>query len=268
MIRKPAVSGMFYYNDKEMLRNNIASFWPKDKTVIPEVKGVMVPHAGYMYSGPLAAKVYASLDRYDSYILLGPNHTGNGEKIAVSAMQSWQTPLGMVDTNSALTKQIVDQIKGTTFDDAAHKQEHSLEVQLPLLQYQGNAFDMVAICIRTWDIEELQTLGKGLAQVIRESNRKIVIIASSDMNHFANLENTEKLDQLALDPVLDLDPKGLINRVVENDISMCGAAPTVVMLEAVNQLGARQAELIGHTTSAEMSGDHSSVVGYAGIVIK
>lgn len=268
MLRNPAVAGLFYDHNPEMLRDSVESLWPAPEPEPVTAFGALVPHAGYIYSGRTAAKVYARLSPADVYIILGPNHTGRGWPVAVSGAEAWVTPLGQVPVDVKLSRAIIDQCKIARLDDNAHQDEHSLEVQLPFLQVPRRDFSLVAICLGSQDISLLTELGEGIARAIQATNRRCLVLASSDMNHFAPLKKTQALDRQALDQVMARDPQGLLDTVEQQKISMCGAGPAAAMLVATQTLGASTAELVEYTTSAEVSGEEDRVVGYAGVIVK
>lgn len=267
MIRKPVVAGTFYKAEAEELRSQMESLWPQPRPQTHPCLAAMVPHAGYMYSGRVAAGVYARLEPAATYILIGPNHTGRGERVALAAEDAWETPLGRVPIDKKLSQEILSGCEFIREDNLAHREEHSLEVQLPFLQMMGQAVSIVGLLIGTWDMKIIQGLGTAVAQAVRRAGRKAVILASSDMNHFENLEQTRRRDHLALQKVLALDPDGLMEIVRRENISMCGAAPAAAMLIAARELGAQTAAIVDYSTSAEACGDEERVVGYAGVVV-
>ncbi len=267
MIRKPAVAGMFYKAEAEELRSQMESLWPHPRPQTHPCLGAMVPHAGYVYSGRVAAGVYAHLEPADTYILIGPNHTGLGERLALAAADAWETPLGRVPINKKLSQEILHRCEFIREDNLAHRDEHSLEVQLPFLQMTDRPFSIVGLLVGTGDMKIIKGLGMAVAGAVRKAGQKIIILASSDMNHFENLEQTRRLDHLALQKVLALDPDGLMEIVSRENISMCGAAPAAAMLAAARELGAQNAAIVDYATSAEAGGDEERVVGYAGVII-
>jgi MEMO1 family protein len=269
-VRPPAVAGQFYPAQPDTLQRDVDSYLaPSDAKV--EVSGAiacLVPHAGYMYSGHVAGAVYRRLPARPSYIVLGPNHFGRGAPLAVMEAGGWLTPLGQVPLNPALA-QVIRRACPVLVDDAkAHATEHSLEVQLPFLQRRGPAFTLLPIAIGLADYETLETLGHAVSQGAQSSGEPVLIVASSDLNHYEPDNVTRVKDAKAIDRILDLDPEGLYETVLRERISMCGYGPTVAMLVAANDLGARIAELVKYATSADGGGPVDSVVGYAGIIIK
>ena len=267
MLREPAVAGTFYPANPARLRQEVENYLrPEERKV--EAIGLVSPHAGYMYSGHVAGAVLSRIEIPDKVIVLCPNHTGNGAYAAINQYGSWLTPLGEVPIDAHLARRLVELVPWLQEDSAAHRREHALEVQLPFLQIAHPGFSFVPLCLSHFRFGECQSLGQGLAQLIEESEEKILILASSDMNHYESQERTLLKDQRAIDAVLALDPERLYRTVHEEGISMCGIIPTTTMLIAAKKLGATQAELVKHATSGDVNGDYSGVVGYAGIVVR
>lgn len=269
-VRRPAVAGRFYPAKAETLLRDLDKYLGPDAAKAEKVEtalGCVVPHAGYMYSGHVAGAVYRRLPLRSSYIILCPNHFGRGAPLATMSSGEWLTPLGTVPIDSPLAK-AVRQGCHLLLDDAdAHATEHSLEVQLPFLQRLRAEFSLVPIAIGVGGYPALESLGRGVAQAARGAAKPVLIIASSDMNHYEPDSVTRVKDEKAIAKILALDPEGLYEVVRREDISMCGYGPTVAMLTAVKELGANKAELVKYATSADASGDRSSVVGYAGIIV-
>jgi len=264
-LRQPAVAGYFYPKDTPSLQKQIADFIQPSKT--KKALGVMCPHAGYIYSGKVAGEVYAQVKIPKKVIILAPNHTGLGVPFSIYAKGAWQTPLGKVEIDEELSSKIMAAFPYLLNDHLAHVQEHSLEVQIPFLQSLQPELKIVAITLAHVGLEHCLDLGEALAKVIEESSEEILIVASSDMNHYKEHQQTLKLDQLAIDEILKRDPQKLYEVVHKEKITMCGIIPTTVMLEAANILGAKKATLVDHTTSGPVSGDYNKVVGYAGIIV-
>lgn len=267
MLRQPAVAGLFYEKNPEMLRASLQELWPSPEPDRINAKGAMVPHAGYIYSGRTAAKVYARLEPAEVVFLLGPNHTGRGWPVAVSDAEAWVTPLGRVPVDQELTRALLRDLRLVRADATAHEREHALEVQLPFLQYAFPPFSIVALSLSTDAFDLLREVGLALAGLIRSTPKRCLLLASSDMNHFADLAQTQEQDQKALRQVLDRNPRSLLETVEQERISMCGAVAAAAMLVAAGELGATRSELVDHTTSAETSGDTRRVVGYAGVIV-
>lgn len=229
--------------------------------------GIMSPHAGFIYSGQVAGKTLAGVRIPEEVVILGPNHHGLGHPAAVFDKGAWATPLGETPVAEQLASLILEQCPMTAADPTAHRSEHSLEVQLPILQFLSPMVRIAPICIGPLPLDMLLQMGEGLAAAVKSVGRQVLIIASSDMTHFEPGELARRKDLLAIDRVLALDPVGLYETVRSNRISMCGVLPTVVMLQAVRCLDANHTELVGYSNSGDVTGDQSDVVGYAGIRI-
>lgn len=268
MLRRAAWAGQFYPRDSSALRAELQRLLagaPAKEIAAPI--GCVSPHAGYMYSGAIAADLYRRMQLPGRFVILCPNHTGRGDSLAIMREGFWQTPLGDAPVDSALAARIMRHCPLLADDSEAHEEEHSLEVQLPFLQFLKPEFSFVPIAIGQDRFADLELLGHSLARAVRESEPRPLIIASSDMNHFETDERTRIKDRLAIDRILALDPQGLYETVRRERISMCGYAPATAMLVAALDLGAESAELIRYGTSADVTGDTTRVVGYAGIVV-
>ncbi|RLC47917.1 MAG: AmmeMemoRadiSam system protein B [Candidatus Coatesbacteria bacterium] len=267
MIRRPAVAGQFYERTSSGLREQVRLYVEDVPQKVP-AKAIMCPHAGYVCSGPVAGKVYSRIPNYDTYVILGPNHTGAGAPVAVFGEGSWSMPMGEVPIDEELASAIVSRSSAARLDEAAHHSEHCLEVQLPFIQFFNKSFSIVPICIGLYDFRIADRLGKELADVITASAKSVLIIASTDMSHYIPHEVAVKLDRLAIDRVLALDAQGLYDVVASNSISMCGVIPTVAAISAANALGASSATLVSYRTSGETCSNKAQVVGYAGVIIQ
>ena len=262
-VRHPAVAGRFYPADPKALRADVENYLdpsgPKSSAL-----GCVVPHAGYVYSGHVAGAVFSKIEIPSRVILMCPNHTGRGAPLAINIHGSWDTPLGKVGVDSELASHLQQRFPLLTGDTEAHRSEHSAEVELPFLQVLRPHVKFVPIAIGTSDFEILEGLGHAIADVITDAG-DVLIIASSDMNHYENDAITRIKDHKAIEKIAALDIPGLQHVVRHENISMCGYGPTVAMLTAAKQLGARSAELVKYATSGDISGDRNMVVGYAGI---
>lgn len=272
-VRHPAVAGQFYPGNPQRLRAEVETFTAAakkpDEEKQPKLRalGCVVPHAGYMYSGAVAGAVYGRLDLPGRCIILCPNHTGYGEPLAIMSHGAWSTPLGNVPIDEALASDLKERFSLISEDETAHRFEHALEVQLPFLQVLRPDFRFVPITVGTGQFEVLSALGVAMAAVISQSGERVLVIASSDMNHYESDEVTRVKDRRAIEPMLALDPRGLYDAVRKTHISMCGYGPAVAMLTASVKLGASKAELIRYATSGDVSGERNKVVGYAGIAV-
>lgn len=267
MIRPPAVAGRFYTADARELARQIKELCSNGKEKVA-ARGCVVPHAGYMYSGQVAGAVYSSLQIPSKCILIGPRHFPRGEAMAILTEGSWQTPFGEVPIDSALGAELAKACPLLREDAIAHEREHSLEVQLPFLQRLGKDVRFVPVLLGTDVYSDLETLGNAIAQVVKAQPEPVLIIASSDMNHYENDVVTRVKDQRAVDKILALDARGLYDTVRAEGITMCGYAATVAMLVALKKLGATEAKLVRYATSGDVTGDREEVVGYAGIILR
>jgi AmmeMemoRadiSam system protein B len=265
-IREPVYAGQFYPGHPGDLRKAVQSFLQSPKALL-EAKGILVPHAGYIYSGAVAGRVFSSVKLPKRFILLGPNHTGLGAGLALSPSTGWRTPLGTVPVDAELNLKLLKACPRLQEDPSAHRNEHCLEVQIPFLQVLQPDSSFSAICVRTADFTALESLGHAMAQVIRAEPDAILLIASSDMTHYEDADAAADKDRLAIDRMLELDPGGLYKVILENDITMCGFAPAIAVLVAAADLGASSGALIQYTHSGVVSGDYHRVVAYAGIAL-
>jgi len=232
-----------------------------------KVMGIVSPHAGYVYSGKVAGETFSRVVLPDKYIILAPNHTGIGPHISLYSSGTWETPLGSIEVDSELAQKIRDKLENIKEDVSAHMMEHSLEVQLPFLQYFKKDFKIIPFSLGRLTVKECSSLGRAIAEAIRESDEDILIVASSDMTHYESAKQAEKKDKLAISNIEKLDPEGLFETVRSNGISMCGVIPTTVMLFAAKELGAKKGTLVKYSNSGETSGDYDEVVGYAGLYV-
>ena len=267
MRRKAVVAGSFYPQKEKDLRKMIEEMVDparkKEKAIC-----VVSPHAGFIYSGPVAGSVFSSVQIPEKFVILGPSHRSIESRFALMDEGIWETPLGDVSIDPELSELIANQTDIITKDEPAHLSEHSLEVQLPFIQYFKKDIAIVPICISYYaSFEDLEELGKAIAQGIKESKKDVMIVASTDMSHYVNRKVAQKKDFLAIDKILELDAKGLYDVVNRENISMCGFQPTTSALVASKELGAQKAELIKYQTSGDVTGDYQEVVGYAGIRI-
>ena len=267
MIREPVVAGQFYPASPSQLEEMIQGMVDEEAEK-EEVIGLVSPHAGYIYSGPVAGATMSRIKFKDTFVIIGPNHTGMGKPLSIMTEGVWKTPLGAIEIDSELGKQILAASSFLEEDDEAHQYEHSIEVQLPFLQYFQRDIKLVPIMLSSASGATYKEMGKELAKAIKKSNKELVIIASSDMTHYEPQEIAQKKDNQAIEAILDLNEDELLRRVDELNISMCGYAPAVALISAAKELGATRAELVRYQTSGDTTGDYSAVVGYAGIIIK
>jgi MEMO1 family protein len=267
IIRHPAVAGRFYPGDPRDLRAAITAYCSVDKTPLPAI-GCVVPHAGYIYSGPVAGAVFSELEVPRRCIVLGPNHTGKGPPLSIMSRGRWETPLGTASIDQGLSDGLREKFPLLTEDTEAHRTEHAIEVQMPFLQIRRPDFTFVPLVLGTGNFEILEGLGKAIGEVLAAQPEPVLIIASSDMNHYEKDSVTRVKDHQAIDQILALDAQGLFDVVMREKISMCGFGPAVAMLTAARHLGATKAELVRYATSGDVSGDREMVVGYAGIAVR
>ncbi len=229
----------------------------------------MVPHAGLSYSGGVAASVFNRLEIPDLVIVIGPKHTRQGVEWAVSPHESWSIPGATLPADPALARALSDAIPGLQRDAAAHRLEHAIEVELPFLARLAPHARVVGLAVGGGDWEHCRRFARGLAEVVGRLPARPLLLISSDMNHFANDHETRRLDETALSAMARLDPAHLLKTVTEHNISMCGVLPAVIVMEALRRLGGLQTvERVAYATSAEVSGDPSRVVGYAGVLLR
>lgn len=268
MIREPAVAGQFYPSSSQSLKNQIETLVNKNADKLDAI-ACMLPHAGYMYSGPVAGETVSRINIKDRIILLGPNHTGYGVKFSIMTSGIWQTPLGEVKIDSGLARGLLEHSKYLEDDTLAHTYEHCLEVELPFLQYFKTDFEIVPIVIRADNLGILKEIGREITATLKESNLKYttLLIASSDMTHYEPQAQAQQKDQEAIQAILELNEDKLMDKLERLNISMCGSAPVITMLAAAKLLGAKTSKLIKYQTSGDVTGEKDSVVGYAGIII-
>jgi AmmeMemoRadiSam system protein B len=264
--RPPAVAGRFYPSDPDELRRDIDKYTEGARAKI-KARACLVPHAGYMYSGGVAGKVYRALEIPPRILMLGPRHFPHGESLAILSDRPWRTPLGDAQIDTALAVELKAAFPLLREDAVAHETEHALEVQLPFLQRLVGDFRFVPIVLGIERFDLFDQLGRAIAKVQAAQKEPFLILASSDMNHYESDAITRVKDRYALDKIAALDPKGLHEVIRAKEISMCGYGPAVVMLTAMRALGAKQAEIVAYATSAEVSGDYDWTVGYAGALV-
>jgi AmmeMemoRadiSam system protein B len=267
MLRLPAVAGHFYPAKPEALtslvKECLEAVHPTNRV---KVRACLVPHAGLIYSGSVAGAVFSRLALPKKILLLGVRHYPQGADQAILSEGAFRTPLGDVPIDTPLALELRKECRALEEDTIAHKQEHSLEVELPFLQVLDPGFFFVPIAIGTHDFAELAATGAGVARVLANHPEEILVVTSSDLNHYEDDATTRAKDQKAIDQLLRLDAKGLLRACREYRVSMCGLGPAIVMLTALQQLGATSGQLVRHTTSGDINGDHSAVVGYAGLI--
>ncbi len=277
-IRRPTVAGQFYEGDAEALRAQIKNCFLNElgPKKLPNVNldihprnivGLICPHAGYMYSGPVAASAFYELaldGKPDTVVLMGPNHTGYGSVLSLMREGVWRTPLGDIEINTEMANKITHETSVIDVDELAHRYEHSIEVQLPFLQFlYGNAFKIVPICFLMQDYDSAVEVGRTLAEALDATNT--VVIASSDMTHYEPAKTAAAKDQAALKAVTNMDAKRFYETVETRNITACGYAPITALITYAKRVNAKEAELLNYHNSGDITGDYSSVVGYAAV---
>jgi AmmeMemoRadiSam system protein B len=264
-VREPAVSGAFYPSSASELERHLAALVDvRDDR--HELLACIAPHAGYMYSGWVAGQLYGHLDLPKTVIILGPNHSGYGDPVAVAPQRSWRTPLGEIPADPEVITLLSAEYPALSLDEQAHWREHSIEVQLPFLLRRQPQLRIVPVCLQHLGLEACIDLGHAIARAIVASQEAVGIVASSDMTHYQPDETVRRLDRQALDAIEALDLSRLYETAYRGR-SMCGAIPSTVALAAAIELGATAAHVVAYATSGDTSGDRSSVVGYAGVCI-
>jgi AmmeMemoRadiSam system protein B len=277
-IRKPAVADAFYEGTRTELTEQIANCFthPLGPGLIPKavehgprkILGIVSPHAGYMYSGPVAAHGYSRLAADglpEVFVILGPNHTGYGSGVSISTEGSWETPLGLVPIHSILAKQIQKTSSIIDIDEEAHAFEHSIEVQLPFIQYLfRDAPKFIPICMMMQDLRTSRDIAKTMVEQL--NGKDFLIVASSDFTHYEPHDMALRKDDMAIEAITKLDDARLNELCESNKVTACGYGPIATLIEAAKLLGGVKAELLAHKTSGDITGDRSSVVGYSSLV--
>jgi MEMO1 family protein len=266
MQRQPVVAGQFYPGSASQLELSLAALIPENASK-KMVTAVISPHAGYVYSGGIAGRLFSQIQIPKTVLIIGPNHTGAGAPAALYPDGEWLTPLGVVPVNPRLNTLLLQHITYLQSDSAAHSHEHSLEVQLPFIRYLRPDVSISAICLGHGDYAVLSEIGLGVAAAIRAYGDDVLIVASSDMTHYESSESARYKDGLALAKVLAFDSRGLLEICRSQHITMCGVAPSAVMLEAARELGAETAEVVAYGNSGDVTGDNRQVVGYAAVTV-
>lgn len=278
-VRQPCQAGAFYAGSHNALKDQITDCFTHrlgpgrtpetTEKPLEQLIALICPHAGYMYSGSIAAHAYYRLSlegKPDSVVIMGPNHTGLGSAISMMNEGAWRTPLGDVEIDFELAERILEVSEIIDVDEYAHKFEHSIEVQLPFLQYLfGSSFKFIPICFRMQDLESSREVGENIAEAVSERN--ILLIASTDMTHYESQKAAETKDRAVIDAVTKMDEVKLYRRIEDLRVSMCGYGPTAATIVASKSLGAVKAELLQYKTSGDITGDYSAVVGYASMTI-
>jgi hypothetical protein len=268
MVRPARFAGDWYSGSAETLRREVEGYIAAGGEAAPAL-GLVAPHAGYVYSGPIAGKGYATVEMTPTVIVLAPPHRQAGAAVSVWSGGAWQTPLGEIPIDEGLRDIVLERCGAAEFDDTAHIDEHSLELQLPFLQVRRADVKIVPVAVATRDAGTLASLGAACAAAAREAEGgSALIVASSDMNHFESEAVSKRKDGLALERARELDAEGMLAVVEREGVSMCGVAPAAAMLFAAKELGGSEAEVVAYGTSADVTGDTDRVVGYAAVVVR
>ena len=261
------MAGKFYPANRNELEKNIATHLISPLPKKQKALGIVSPHAGFTYSGDVAGAVYSRVEIPSTVVLIGPNHTGYGESISIMTNGTWTMPMGDVPVDEKLAVMICEETPIARPDSLAHQFEHSLETQLPFLQYFNNNIQIVPICLKKIGFPICKQLSVGIVKAIKRFAEPVLIVASSDMTHFETHITAKEKDGEAISKIQSRDALGLHETIGREKISMCGVNPVTVMLLCSEKLGARQTELVSYMTSGEVNGDKNRVVGYAGIII-
>jgi AmmeMemoRadiSam system protein B len=267
MIRHPAVAGQFYPGDEATLTQSVSELCSPVVVEKQKALAVISPHAGYVYSGPVAGETFSRVVIPEDVIILGPNHHGYGARVALMEKGSWEMPMGEVPINEELAAEISLASNIVHKDASAHRHEHSLEVQVPFLQFFQKNLSITPLVISHMPFEDCAEVGRDIARAIVNYGKPVLIVASTDMTHYESREAAAAKDQSALERILLLDELGLYETVIGKRISMCGIIPTTIAIVAAKVLGAKKVDLVRYTDSGEASGDTRQVVGYAGLII-
>lgn len=282
MIRKPSVAGLFYESNKSLLEENIKNIFNKTGQNIPttpsntyKTKAAIVPHAGYIYSGKTASYAYGDIARSgicDTVVIIGPNHTGYGDDISLTTSNTWQTPIGDVCVDSEFNNELEKINSNITFSPEAHIREHSIEVELPFLQYISNiqkkSFKIVPIVITRQQKNFCVELAHSIYDVSKKLNRNIMVVASTDLTHYENATSAKNKDEKILKSIEDMDIDSLLNNINKYNIIMCGYGPTITAIIYSKLVNANRSIILDYSNSGEVYNDYESVVGYASAVIK
>lgn len=267
MDRQPCVAGQFYSPGTNSLKAEVNRFLGETKNPRKALAAI-APHAGYIYSGRIAGTVFSQVIVPKTCLIISPNHTGLGKSASVWKHGNWIIPTGSIPVDSNFASTLLKNCPLLAADQDAHISEHSIEVILPFLLARQPQLSIIPITVSHLNLESCKEIGKAIALTIKDYGQDVLIVASTDMNHYEEQKTTTAKDELAINNVIALDAEGLLATCAKNRISMCGVVPTTITIFACNQLGAKKARLIKHETSGDVSGDYSSVVGYAGFLIE
>ena len=264
MLRPAIHSGTWYPSKKSELMKYLDPAAKKTRAI-----AAVCPHAGWIYSGKTAGQVFSMAEPADIYVVIGPNHRGEGSPVSVYPEGTWETPLGELEIDAETASSIIDNSEVAAADPSAHLQEHSLEVQMPFIKLSNPSGKIVPICMYDYGANTCMDLGRAVSNAVKKKsgNKKFLIVASTDMSHYVSASYAKEIDAMAIEKILNLDPAGLLRTVVEKRMSMCGSGPVAAALWAAKELGASGAKLVNYSNSGEATGDYNEVVGYAGLII-
>ena len=266
MLRLPAVAGSFYPSNAAELSEQIARYTEtENKSAKKSVRACLVPHAGYVYSGPIVGAVLSGIKIPPRVVILGVRHRPPGSPAAIISSGVWRTPLGDAEIDEGLASRLLEACPLLREDALAHSREHSLEVQIPFLQVLEPQCKFVPVALGHAHFETLVAVGEALGQVLVEEDEQVLLLTTSDLNHYEDDATTRRKDRLAIAQLLKMDAQGLYDTCQSEDISMCGLGPAVAMLTALHIMKASRVELVGYATSADRAGDPKAAVGYAGM---
>jgi AmmeMemoRadiSam system protein B len=267
MLRKSVVAGQFYPAREEQIKKIIASFCPESPAKV-SAKGIILPHAGYIYSGEVAAVTVSKVSSRKRLVMLGPNHTGSGENFSLWAKGAWAIPSGQIVIDEELAEKILGSGNCISADFLAHIEEHSLEVELPILRYFFGEFSFVPIACMQADLAKYREVASQLYNAVKNINEDVFFVASTDLTHYEPDATVRKKDRDIIEAIIDLDEEELVRKVRAKNITMCGEAPVAIFIACLKKLGAHKAQVALYQTSGDKSGDYSSVVGYVGMIVK
>ena len=266
MIREPIVSGQFYPQKKDELKHLIEEFKPS-ATLKTSAKGIILPHAGYTYSGSVAITTVGKIIPRKKIIILGPNHTGLGHMFSLWAKGEWIIPSGHIHIDEELAKSILSEGDYIKEDYSAHISEHSIEVELPIIHYFFEDFQFVPIACKRTNLEGYNQVSSQIFEAIKKTKEDILLVASTDLTHYEADSTARKKDRLVIEAIINLDEQELIKKIHKSNITMCGEAPVAILISCLKKLKAKKAQVALYKTSGDYSGDYDSVVGYVGMFI-
>jgi AmmeMemoRadiSam system protein B len=266
-VREPAVSGMFYPDNPGVLRKDIDMYL--EVAIVPDLDGdniigIISPHAGYLYSGPVAAYGYKTIagKEYDTVIVIAPSHKAYFDGVALWDRGGFKTPLGAINVDEEIARAMVDLGGVIQPNREAHRQEHALEVQLPFLQVVLNQFSIIPLIMGTQTTDMCNELAQTIYEVVHKSKKKFLIVCSTDLSHYYSYEKAVKLDKGLVEQIDGFNVSGVIDIIKQGKAEACGAGPLIVTMLLSEKLGADHSRVLKYANSGDVSGDRSRVVGY------